>query len=194
MMVKFTSLNTAVLFSFLLILLAAFAGCQEHDQVKSPWRLDPTYSDYLTIMASNYKEMTGHGSASMVDGMLIYKISNERTNMFSLDDLFKRESRFDSRDKEFIRSFLEAAQAKVFRPSGECKSDPNEATLHVILLDNTFMRAGYFLFMTCKTADSEYGVVQTLRGPSYYTKSLLPMIRSIDPVLYHDPQLPSVTH
>ncbi len=196
MKIKFYSLNTAVQLSFLLIFLAAFAGCQDkyNYPVQAPWRLDAVYSDYLTTFASTYKDIMGHGSASTVDGMRIYKISNQRNKMFSLDELFERDFLYESRDKEYIRKFLEAAQDNAMRSPGDCQFDPNEARLHVILLDNTFMRAGYFLFRTCKIADSEYGVVKTLRGGVYLTKSLLPLIRAIDPVLHRDPQLPPATH
>ena len=133
-----------------------------------------------------YEErLGGHGSASTVDGMLIYKIPNKRDRFFSLEELFERDILYESRDKEFIRKFLEAAQDGVNPMTTEaCQIDWNEAAFHVILLDNTFMRAGYFLFRTCKNAD--YGTVFTMRDTSYRTKSLLPLIRAIDPVLHHD--------
>lgn len=92
--------------------------------------------------------------------------------------------------KEFIRKFLEATQDDVKPiPYEACQIDWSEAAYHVILLDNTFMRAGYFLFRTCKNAD--YGTVFTMRDTSYRTKSLLPLIRAIDPVLHHAPPPPA---
>src|SRR5262245_53532662 len=186
-MVRFFSQNKAGLFYFLVVLLATFGGCKDNYQypAQAPWRVDAVYTDYLTVMASTYKDIMGVGSSSTVDGMRIYKISNERNNMFSLDELFKRDFLYESRDKEFIRKFLEAAQDNT-KGIGNCQFDPNEARLHMILLDNTFMRAGYFLFMTCKIADREYGVVKTLHGDFYLTKSLLPLIRAIDPVLHRN--------
>jgi len=181
------SIKTAVQLSCLLVFLTAFAGCQ--DQIKAPWRLDSKYADYLTTFASTYKAITGHGSASTVDGMLIYKIGdkipNKANRIFSLEELFERDILYESRDKEFIRKFLEAAQDHLKPiPTEACQIDWNEAAYHVILLDNTFMRAGYFLFRTCKNAD--FGTVFTMRDTSYRTKSLLPLIRAIDPVLHHD--------
>jgi hypothetical protein len=184
---RYCSIKTAIQLPCLLVFLTAFAGCQ--DKAKSPWRLDSKYADYLTGMASTYKSITGHGSASTVDGMLIYKIANKvppaANRFFSLEELFERDILYESRDKEFIRKFLEAAQDDVKPiPTEACQIDWSEAAFHVILLDNTFMRAGYFLFRPCKNAD--YGTVFSMRDTSNRTKALLPLIRAIDPVLHHD--------
>jgi hypothetical protein len=168
------------LFSFYLscLLLASFAGCQG----RTPWRLDPEYSEYLTIKAVDYKEMTGHSSASSVDALRIYRISGSGNDMFSLDELFKRDFLFETRDKEFITNFLIATQDQT-TPTGVCQNIPSGDTLHVVLFDNTFMRAGYFLFKKCKAAETEYGVVLSLQkgGGSniYYTRSLVQRLTSI---------------
>ncbi|MSP36902.1 MAG: hypothetical protein EXR70_00245 [Deltaproteobacteria bacterium] len=193
-MVKLFCPNIVARLTFLIVFATTFAGCQ--DKWKAPWRLDSKYSDYLTTMAWDYKMIAGHGSANTVDGMLIYKIGDKIPNganrIFSLEELFERDILYESRDKEFIRKFLEAAQDEVKpTPTEACQIDWNEASLHVILLDNTFMRAGYFIFRTCKNADN--GTVFTMRFTHYRTKSLVPLIRAIDPVLHHDPQLPLST-
>lgn len=96
MIVKRDAIKTAVQLSSLLVFLTALAGCQ--DKGTAPWRLDAKYSHYLTSFASTYKTITGHGSASTVDGMLIYKIVDEHNRMFSLDDLFDRDILYESRD------------------------------------------------------------------------------------------------
>ncbi|NIR17919.1 MAG: hypothetical protein GWN86_30075 [Desulfobacterales bacterium] len=55
---------------------------------------------------------------------------------------------------------------------------------YVVMFDNTFMRAGYFMVVLCKTQDMEY--VNILMpdtsgfGPiSYYNKELVPIFSEI---------------
>jgi hypothetical protein len=193
---KFCSLVKLFQISCLVIVLTAFAGCgrdQERNGGNAPWLQDAIYTEYLTMNAADYKLMTGYSSASTVDGLRIYKIANPRPDMFKLDDLLKRDFRYESRDKELIRKFLEAAQDRIGSMGG-CKEDPNEASYHVILNDNTFMRAAYFVLTICKSSDGEYGLVYLPDGAQYSTSSLLRLMRSIDPVLHRDPQVSPPTH
>lgn len=144
---------------------------------KDYWRLDSEYSEYLTITAPNYKAKMGHNSADTVDALRIYKVDQKHNDMYSLSELFTKELVYESKDKKVIREFLLAGQEVIMHL--DCKRDQDEETFHIIALDNTFMRTGYFLVNVCNVNGAKYAIIHPLQkggGSSiYYNKALIPI-------------------
>ena len=133
-----------------------------YKDVKIPWRLDAEYSMYLTIMATNYKTMTGSNSSDTVDAIRIYRIRQKHSDMYDLSKLFTKELVFETKDKQFIKRFILAAQDEIMHVEN-CFRSQDQETFHIAAFDNTFMRAGYFLFNVCNVKGDEYGIIQSLQ-------------------------------
>lgn len=127
-----------------------------------PWRLDASYSEFLTISASNYKAMTGNDIGGSADAMRIYKTSGTGRKMFSLSHLLNEDPIYESNDKQFIEEFISSAQETIMH-APNCFEHRERDSFHILVFDNTFMRAGYFLVIKC-TADNEtLGIISPYR-------------------------------
>jgi hypothetical protein len=169
-----------------------------HDNL--PWQLDYNYSLYLTVDDSGYEHMTGSKSADTADALRIYKVRSKRYEWYGLKELFKKELVFETKDRRYIREFVLAAQKRMevgdssvpvedrFPASDGCEwghlKEREFDWFYVIMFDNTFKRAGYFLTHACKSQDKEYMQILVPDtsgfGPiSYYNESLVPIFMAI---------------
>jgi len=167
-----------------------------YQEAKTPWRLDPGYSMYLTAKAEDYREMTRTDISNTVDAILVVETKQKDYEMYNLFELFtarlvsetpdkrfkvKSSARvFETMDANLIRKFVSAAQEQAVH-AGDCKDirDRNGEieVFHVVAFDNTFMRAGYFLSGRCRSGGDEYIKVVVPRKRSapavYFNKPLL---------------------
>jgi len=169
------SLNLLLLFVLILILLTINPkSCS-----RTPWKLDDTYSEYLTTNAESYKNNFSSEVYETVDALRVYKVENPRhLDMYDLPILFDKDMVFETENKNIIKRFLLSAQKQI-SPHENCY-DPNENRIvyHILAFDNTFMRVGYFIFVVdCASKGEAYGVIHPLQKDiythKYYNKSLL---------------------
>lgn len=170
----------------------------DHDNL--PWQLDFKYSLYLTVDDSGYEHMTESKSSDTVDALRIYKVRSKRYGWYELGELFKKELVFETKDRRYVREFVLAAQKRMEVGDWEDSvMDTEEASegcgwayykerefdwFYVVMFDNTFMRAGYFAALVCKSRDKEYINVLVPDtsgfGPvSYYNEFLVPVFRAL---------------
>jgi len=161
------------LYAKVLIILSSLVAMNNISSCSSDnasWKLDATYSEYLTIRSTNYKTITGNEIADTVDAIQIYKTIGSSNDFLSLSELLKKELVFENRDGKLIKSFLLAANT-VIDNAGHC-DNINTNRFHVLLFDHTLMRVGYFLYRGCMNNEGrKYGVIMSLQkggGSSIY--------------------------
>jgi hypothetical protein len=120
--------------------------------------------------------MNGPLIAKTVDAIRIYRTFQKHDDIFGLDDLFKKDLVFESKDKQFVERIVIAAQQTIMHL--DCERNPAGEHFHVVLLDNKEMRAGYFLLIRCE--GGQYAIIRSLQkggGSSiYYNSSLLQLL------------------
>jgi len=167
------------LLAVFLVSLAAIA-CAESN---TPWRLDSLYSEYLTIKAPNYRAMTGNDIADTADAMRIYKTQKTDREMFSLPHLLNEDPIYESKDKQLIRGFISAAQETIMN-APNCFEHRDPVVFHVVIFDNTFMRAGYFLVIKCTSDNEKFGMISPLMkgggGSIYYSRSIITVLEKLN--------------
>lgn len=148
-----------------------------------PWRLDSLYSEYLTIKAPNYRAMTGNDIADTADAMRIYKTRRTSREMFSLSHLLNEDPIYESKDKQLIKGFISAAQETIMN-APNCFEHRDPDTFHVVVFDNTFMRAGYFLVIKCTANNEKFGIISPLMkgggGSIYYSRSIITFLEKLN--------------
>lgn len=148
-----------------------------------PWRLDSLYSEYLTINASNYRAMTGNDIADTTDAMRIYKTSGTGRKMFSLSHVLNEDPIYESKDKQLIKGFISAAQETIMSVPN-CFEHRDRDTFHILVFDNTFMRAGYFLVIKCTADNERFGIISPLQkgggGSIYYSRSVITILEKLN--------------
>lgn len=174
-----------VLIIGMFIYLLVKAGCSRETH---PWQLDHKFSRHLTIMAPEYKKMTGSEISGTVDALSIYKVTSKSYQWYGLGELFKKELVFETKDKHYINGFILAAQERTdIDDSNGCWADIKKREsdkFYVVMLDNTIKRAGYFLATFCKSQGKEYGMIlvpdSSGFGPIvYHNESLIPIFRTM---------------
>lgn len=197
---KYITLSLLLITVICVYLLVEFV-CNRCSQGNLPWHLDYNYSRYLTVKANEYASIHGTESYATVDGLRIYKERSKDYEWYGLESLFKKELVFEAKDKDYIRKFILAAHNRLVVGDWEDSvMDTEEASkgcgrsnskgqeldwFYVVMFDNTFMRAGYFLMIACKSPDKEYMNILVSDtsgfGPiAYYNESLLPIFRAIN--------------
>lgn len=172
------------------------------DRCYLPWQLDYNYSHYLTVKDNEYKSTTRSKSVETVDAIRIYKEKSKRYEWYGLRELFKKELVFETKDRRYIREFVLAAQKWMdigdssipvedrFKASEGCGwayyKEREFDWFYVVMFDNTFKRAGYFITNFCKSQDKEYMQILVSDtsgfGPiHYYNESLISIFRAIYP-------------
>ena len=168
--------QTGIFGTMLACLLFFFIGCENSME---SWRLDYEYSEYLTIMSTDYKSRYGYNSSDTVDGLRIYRTKQKHYDMYSLNELFSKELVYESKDKQFIKNFIEASQEAIM--SLNCVSDNEKETFHIIAFNNKSMHAGYYLVNVCSSNSLKYVIIHPLQkegGSSiYYNSSLIPLLK-----------------
>lgn len=174
---------------------------EQCSQCDLPWRLDSDYTHYLTIMTNEYPSTPGSDIYDTVDGLRIYKERSTDYEWYGLENLFKKELVFETKDKRYIKEILLAIQkwmsvgdwedaimsteeASEGCGRGHLKERGESDWFYVVMFDNTFKRAGYFLALPCKTQDKEYMNILVPDtsgfGPiSYYNETLIPIFSKI---------------
>jgi len=178
-MVKAKRIKLLALF-FLTIVVIVYplvrTGCNIN---REPWRIDSEYSENLTIMATNYAAKTGYNIADTIDSIRIYRIPTKKKDMYRLSTLFKEDLVFETKDKQFIKQFILSAQDTIMSLHG-CYENQDQETFHIVVLDNTLKRAGYFMYSLCTIKEGRYGIVVPLQkggGSSiYFNKALVPIL------------------
>jgi len=144
-----------------------------------PWFLDDRFSLYLTAMADNYKAQMNQDISSYVSGLRVFKTKQDGWDMLDTDALFRKEVVFESANGESIKEFLRAIQEQATVPPG-CNLKYSADAYHVLGIDNSFMRMGYFLVRNGECHGQEYAVIKSLGSSSvYYTKPLVPLMRRL---------------
>lgn len=148
-----------------------------YSDIKIPWEMDPEYSFMLTANPKGYDHISsGHGTLlDTVDAVRIYRIKGRRADrlMTTMAKLFRRELVFETKEKEFIERFIEATQA-FSEDVPICMRQYDNEALHVVALDNTFMRAGYFVLTACEKGANDYFRIQPLHvSDSVYSNRAL---------------------
>lgn len=136
-------------------------------QNKISWKLDTQYSADLTIMASNYKTVTGMESSETVDILRIYKSAHKQSHydMYDLSELFSKELLFETSDRQRISKFFRSVQMVDDVQNRSCSQISANIIYHVLALDNDSMRAGYFLLERCTSDENEhYKIHPLLKG------------------------------
>ncbi len=204
-MVKSLKFILFKLFKLLLVLIAvvfiyflAEIVYEQCSQCNLPWRLDYNYTHYLTIKTNEYPSTPGFDIYDTVDGLRIYKERSIDYEWYGLKNLFKKELVFETTDRRYIKEILLAKQKwMVVGDWEDAIMTTEEASegcgrrqereldwFYVVMFDNTFMRAGYFLTTFCKSRDKEYMNILVIDssgfGPiSYYNESLIPIFSKL---------------
>lgn len=168
---KYFKLLLVLIIVIFIYVLVEFV-CNQCSQGNLPWRLDYNYSHYLTVKDVEYASTPGFKITDTVDGLRIYKERSKGYEWYGLKNLFKKELVFETNDRRYIREFVLAAQKRIEVGDWEDSvMDTDEASqgcgrghwkerefdwFYVVMFDNTFMRAGYFLTIACKSQDKEY--------------------------------------
>jgi hypothetical protein len=184
--------NYCKLLLVLIIGIIAYLFFPSFKRDKIPWQMDWDYSYYLT----GYKSVAGTESDDIVDALRIYKVTRKGYEWYGLEVLFKKELAFETRDKRYIREFVLAVEKWMdagyygapFDASEGCRRTHSEEQesdkFYVVMFDNTFMRAGYFLMLACKSQDKEYLKILVPDasgfGPMvHYNESLVPLFNKL---------------
>lgn len=174
----------AILLIVLIIVIPLIYSSIKMEKIRNakiPWILDTNYSGYLTMNSSIYNFYSKKSITTTVDGLRIYKISQKKIKLVSLSELIEREFVYETTEKEFIKKFIDATHEEIESTKHECVQ-LNDDTYHVIVIDNTFMRLGYFIFKHCKDGDEEYVRIYPYYNHEisihYYSKKLLPIFKN----------------
>lgn len=173
-----------------------------------PWQMDWDYSYYLTVKEGEYEFMTGVKSADTVDALRVYKVTRKHYEWYGLEELLEKEVVFETKEKPFIRKFILSAQKWMdvddssvpvedrFPASERCRKawskEEESDKYYVVMFDNTFMRAGYFLLFVCENQDKEYLEILVPDtsgfGPiAYYNDSLFPIFSNLPRIKNYTP-------
>lgn len=136
------------------------------------YRLDPEYSEFLTIMAGTYRVMESAEVADTVDLLRIYRVQQQHFDMYSLRQLASKSLVFQSEDKAEIRQLIRAVAERVEIP--DCARERSFPLLHVVAFDREQSRVGYFTVVPCVASDQAYGQISNLRTSGvYYNQEFL---------------------
>lgn len=190
----------SVLVTVMLILVMLYYVCIQCGKGNLLWHLDYNYTYSQTIQGPEYATTPGFKATDIVDGLRIYKERRKGYGWYGLRELLEKELVFETNDKDYIVEFLRAAHQWMMVGDWEDKvMDTEEASkgcgqghwkeqefdrFYVVMFDNTFMRAGYFMVVLCNSQDREYINIlmpdKSGFGPiSYYNDSLIPILRKI---------------
>lgn len=166
-------------FICLLIFTFYLVSCFNDNNV--PWQIDVEYSLSLTSGGNSYKSLNAENPYKTVDEIRIYKIVKDGRGMYSLTDLFKEELIYKSTDKKFIKKFILAAQELIREVPGVRKKR-NIENYHIVMLDNSKMRAGCFIYCTRIIGNDLYGEIKSYQPGSsfYHNKALLPIFKELN--------------
>lgn len=172
----------AKMFRNILILLVVICGgclftCCRNTSVG--WRLDEEYSESLTINASSLDPDKMSMLLNSIDAVRVYRVKGKSMDMLSLNELFANKLYCETKDKNIIKDIIASAQ-EVIDHVDNCFENRGSDIFHVVVLDNSNRRAGYFLVVPCISKEEVVSIVHPLQrgGASsiYYNRSLLKII------------------
>ena len=145
-------------------------------------------------------------SADTVDGLRIYKETREHYEWYGLEELLGKELVFETEDKTYIRKFVLAAQEWIDTTGIEDVNDRaslgcgwlssrwrESVKYYVVMFDNTFKRAGYFMVVLCDNQEEPHMEISLAEDEGfshmmYYNEALIPILREID-IYYKEKKL-----
>jgi hypothetical protein len=151
------------------------------------WEEDVLFSESLTVVADTYERMNGISAAEYVDAVAIYRLDESDDRHPSIATLRGNVPAYESRDRQFIRSFLGAATVRQDGQEDACLNSRSGARYYVAAFDRTLMRVGAFRSDTCETPSGRFATVRPIGGAEIYVSAqLASLLDAVAPVLPAD--------
>ena len=164
--------TTFMLLTYLIVFPSSWAFASQEGK----WTLDPEFSGYLTIMATNYMAITNRDIIDEVDAIRIYKTQDRDGRIYDLDALLTKELIFETREKALVIELIHAARVELMHVP-KCYQSRLPDTFYVVAFDSKRRRAGYFLLNMCVLNGDTIGIVRPYQGGDsstiYYNRSLV---------------------
>ena len=124
----------------------------------------------------------GNDIGDTADAMRIYKTKGTENRKFDLSYLLTEDFIYETKDKTLIKEFISTAQETIINIP-KCSEHRDRETFHLLVFDNTFMRAGYFLVIKCTVDNEKFGIISPLQkggGSIYYSRSVITILEKIN--------------
>ena len=132
-----------------LIVLICATGCTDSFRSIS---VDPRYSEFLSVLSAEYKEISGNNASSTVGVLQIF--AGGQNDVSSLPAATRGELLFESRSREVIDDLIQAIQREIEDTGASSPCDLGEGSDWILVAyDSMLPRVGVIQLYSCREAD-----------------------------------------